>query len=272
MLMTPAVRLQGAVLVPFSNPGLPMSCCAAAELMVSEMLVVCVKLPDVPVTVIVLVPVVAVLLAVNVRTLVDVVGLVPNEAVTPLGKAEVLSDTEPVKPLRSVTEIVLLPLVPCFTVKLVGEADSEKFGVAVAFTVSEMEVVWVKDPEVPVTVTVAVPVVAVLLAVSVNTLLEVVGLVPKLAVTPEGRPEAERLTDPVKPFRSVTEMVLLPLLPWVTLNELGEAESEKSAEPPQLENLKFAMRVLQLKLPLDFRYSLVYQNVQSSVGSTVIAL
>jgi len=37
-------------------------------------------------------------------------------------------------------------------------------------------------------------------------------------------------------------------------------------------NLKLAMRVDQLKLPLAGRYSLVYQKVQSSPGSTVIAL
>jgi hypothetical protein len=37
-------------------------------------------------------------------------------------------------------------------------------------------------------------------------------------------------------------------------------------------NLNEAMRVLQLKLPVDFRYSVVYQNVQSSTGSTVIVL
>lgn len=37
-------------------------------------------------------------------------------------------------------------------------------------------------------------------------------------------------------------------------------------------NLNDAMRVLQLNAPLVFRYSLVYQNVQSSTGSTVIAL
>ena len=118
-----------------------MSCWAAAELMVSEMVVVCVSEPDVPVTVIVLVPVVALLLAVNVSPLVDVVGFVPNEAVTPLGRAELDSVTEPVKPPDGVTVTVLLPLVPCFTVKLAGEAESEKLGVAVAFTVSEMAVV-----------------------------------------------------------------------------------------------------------------------------------
>jgi hypothetical protein len=91
--------------------------------------------------VMVLVPVVAVLLAVKVSTLVDVVGFVPNEAVTPLGSAELESVTDPVKPPEGVTVIVLLPLVPCFTVRLEGEAESEKFGVAVAFTVSEIEVV-----------------------------------------------------------------------------------------------------------------------------------
>lgn len=37
-------------------------------------------------------------------------------------------------------------------------------------------------------------------------------------------------------------------------------------------NLKFAIRVLQLNVPLAFRYSLVYQKVQSSTGSTVMAL
>ena len=55
-------------------------------------------------------------------------------------------------------------------------------------------------PDVPVTVTVAVPVVAVLLAVNVTTLVAAVGLVPKLAVTPAGNPEAERVTLPVNPF------------------------------------------------------------------------
>ena len=89
----------------------------------------------------VLVPVVAVLLAVKVRTLVEVVGFVPKEAVTPLGRAELESVTDPVKPPDAVTVIVLLPLVPCFTVRLEGEAESEKFGVAVALTVSEIVVV-----------------------------------------------------------------------------------------------------------------------------------
>jgi hypothetical protein len=74
-------------------------------------------------------------------------------------------------------------------------------------------VVLVKLPEVPVTVTVTEPVVAVLLAVSVKVLLPVVLLGLKDAVTPEGKPEADKLTLPVKPFTGVTEMVLVPLAP-----------------------------------------------------------
>ena len=70
-----------------------------------------------------------------------------------------------------------MPLLPCVTVKLLGEADSEKLGVAVAFTVSEIDVVWLNVPDVPVIVTEVVPVVAVELAVKVTTLVPVVGLV-----------------------------------------------------------------------------------------------
>jgi hypothetical protein len=197
--------------------------------MVSEMVVVWVSVPDVPVTVMVLVPVVAVALAVNVRTLVDVVGFVPNAAVTPLGNAELDSVTDPVKPLKSVTVIVLLPLVPCLTVKLAGEADREKSGCAGAFTVRLTFVVWVRLPDVPVMVTATVPVVAVLLAVSVSTLVEVVGLVPNVAVTPEGRAdETDNVTLPVNPPEGLTVIVLLPLVPCVTVKLDGEADSEKS--------------------------------------------
>ena len=90
-----------------------------------------------------------------------------------------------------------------------------------------MVVVCVSEPEVPVIVTVDVPVAAVALAVNVTELVDVVGLVPKLAVTPEGKPEADRVTLPVNPPEGVTVMVLLALLPCVTETLEGEAESEK---------------------------------------------
>lgn len=82
-------------------------------------------------------------------------------------------------------------------------------------------------PDVPVMVTVEVPVVAVAVAVNVTVLVDVVGLVPKAAVTPDGKPEADRFTLPVKPPEGVTVIVLLALPPCVTLTLAGEADREK---------------------------------------------
>ena len=69
--------------------------------------------------------------------------------------------------------------------------------------------------EVPVIVTTAVPVVAALPAARVNVLEPVpVTLVgPKVAFTPAGNPEADKLTLPVNPFCAVTATVLVPLVP-----------------------------------------------------------
>jgi hypothetical protein len=175
--------------------------------------------PEVPVIVIVAAPTVAVLDAVSVRVEValpfagGVTGLVENAAVTPLGNPEALKVVAELKPPVLVTVIVLVPLLPCEIVTDAGEALTLKFGEAVALTVNETVVVAVKLPEVPVTVTVDVPVVAVLLAVNVSTLVPVVGFVPNAAVTPLGKPEAARVTLPVNPPASVTEIVLVPVLP-----------------------------------------------------------
>jgi hypothetical protein len=57
-----------------------------------------------------------------------------------------------------------------------------------------MVVLAVTVPAEPVTVTVADPVLAVLEAVSVRTLVDVVGLVPKAAVTPLGKPLRLKVT------------------------------------------------------------------------------
>ena len=245
---------------------------AAAAFTVRVMVVVWVKLPEVPVTVTVAVPVVAVVLAVNVRLLVPVVLAGLKVAVTPAGNPDADKLTLPLKPLLGLTVMVLLAVLPCVTETLAGDAESVKFGAA--FTVSVTVVVWLRLPEVPVIVTVAVPVVAVALAVSVKLLVPVVLAGLKLAVTPAGRPDAERLTVPVNPLTGFTVIVLDPLLPWVTETLVGDAESEKSgvAAAPQLANLKLAMRVFQLKEPVVFMYSVVYQKVQSSTGSTARAL
>ena len=158
-----------------------------------------------------------------------------------------------------------------------GEAEMAKFGGG--FTVSVMVAVCVVEPEVPVMVTVAVPVVADEEAVSVSVEVAVplaggvTGLVENAAVTPLGRPEALSVVAELKPFKLVTVMVLVPLEPCVMVRELGEAETEKSGVVlPQPGNLKLEMRVFQLNVPVVFMYSWVYQNVQSSTGSTCMAL
>jgi hypothetical protein len=195
--------------------------------------VVFVKLPEVPVIVRVTAPVVAVLPAVSVSVL-EFVGLVVlgglKEAVTPAGKPEADKLTLLLKPFCGVTETVLVPLAPCMIDKVFGEAERVKLGTAAAVTVRETVVEFVRVPEVPAIVTVAVPVVAVPLAVSVRVL-EFAGLVVlaglKDAVTPAGSPDADKLTLPVKPFSGATEMVLPPLAPCTSDKVFGEAEREK---------------------------------------------
>jgi hypothetical protein len=194
-------------------------------LTVSAIEVVAVKLPEVPVIVTVAAPVVAVLLAVSVSTLLPVVGLVPNAAVTPLGSPDAARVTLPVNPPTSVTVIVSVALLPRVTARVDADGDSVKPDEG--FTVRAMVVVAVALPEVPVIVTVAVPVVAALLADSVSTLLPVVGLVPNAAVTPLGSPDAARVTLPVNPPTSVTVIVSVALLPRVTARVEAERESVK---------------------------------------------
>src|SRR6266852_5580524 len=72
-----------------------------------------------------------------------------------------------------------------------------------------------------------VPRAAVLLAVSVNMLLLGVLVGLNEAVTPLGRPEADKLTLLLKPFSGVTVMVLAPLVPCTIVKLPGEAEREK---------------------------------------------
>jgi hypothetical protein len=183
------------------------------------------KLPEVPVMVTVTVTVDAVLLAVSVNVLVPTVLVGLKEAVTPLGKPEAAKLTLLLKPFCGVTVMVLVPLVPWVSAKLLGDAESTKLGTGTGLTVRETVVVFDKLPEAPVMVTVAVPVAAALLAVSVNVLVLVVLVGLNEAVTPLGRPEADKLTLPLKPFCEVTVMVLLPLAPWVIVKLLGDAES-----------------------------------------------
>ena len=87
-----------------------------------------VRLPDVPVTVTVNVPVAAELDAVRVRLLVDVAGFVPNVAVTPLGTPDAAKVTLLLNPFAGLIVMVVEPNDPCRIVKVVGAADSVKLG------------------------------------------------------------------------------------------------------------------------------------------------
>lgn len=99
--------------------------------------------------------------------------------------------------------------------------------VTMGFTVSLRVVLAVKLPDTPEMVTVTVPVAAVEVADKVSVLVLEVGFGLNAAVTPLGKPEAERVTLPLKPPTSATVIVLVPLLPCVTLTLLGEADSVK---------------------------------------------
>jgi len=179
-----------------------------------------------------------------------VTGLVENVAVTPLGRPLALSVVAESNPPVLVTVIVLVPLLPWVTVTELGEALTLKAGEVVELTVRAMVVVAVKLPEVPVIVTIAAPVVAEEDAVSVRTLLPVVGLVPNAAVTPLGKPEAARVTLPLNPPTSVTVIVLVPLLPCVTVKLLGEAESVKLGDEDEPANRPISPVVFGLPQPV----------------------
>jgi hypothetical protein len=95
-----------------------------------------------------------------------------------------------------------------------------------------IEVVAVSVPEVPVRVIGYVPATAVLLAVSVSTLVAVAGLVPNAAVTPVGIPDAASVTLAVNGLTSVTVTVSVPLAPWATERVAAEGLSVKLPAPP----------------------------------------
>src|SRR3984957_4727210 len=182
------------------------------------------KLPEVPVTVTVAVPAAAALPATNVRVLVPVVLAVLNDALTPFGRLDAARLTLPPKPFCGLTVRILTPLLPCTRLRLLGDAERPKFGTVITRLIVA---VWLKLPEVPVTVTVAVPAAAALPATNVRVLVPVVLAVLNDALTPFGRLDAARLTPPPKPFCGLTVRILTPLLPCTRLRLLGDAERPK---------------------------------------------
>jgi hypothetical protein len=193
--------------------------------MVRVTVVVLVNAPEIPAIVTVAGPVAAVFEAVNVKTLEAVVELGLKEAVTPLGRPEADRSTVPLKPFCGAIVTVTFPAVPCTTLKLVGNVESVKLPGEITARLIVVELV--RPPETPVTVTVALPSEVELLAVKVSVLVvcALVGL--KEAVTPAGRPEAEKVTLPVKPFQGVTTTAVLAVDPCLTLTLLAKVERVK---------------------------------------------
>jgi len=242
--------------------------------------VVCVTPPPVPVTVIVLVPLVAFLPTAIVMTDDPVpgagIGLGLKPTVTRLPCPEADNEIAELKPFKAVVLIVELPELFRATVSELGEALMLKSGVT-PVTVRETVVVCVTPPPTPVTVIVYVP--GVTLPPTAIVINEVpvpgagIGFVPNVTVTPLGCPLADNVMALLKPFKAVVLMVEVPLLPCATVTDDGDALMVKSGVVlPQFANLKFAMRVAQSNEPVVFMYSCVYQKVQSSTGSTCMAL
>jgi hypothetical protein len=205
---------------------------AEALFTVSLIVVLAVRLPDVPVIVTVVVPAAAAALASSVRVLLEAAGLALNDAVTPLGSPLALRVTLPAKPPAGLIVIALVVLPPASTVGVFGAAVSVKLPTDDSLTASAIVVLAVRLPDVPVIVTIAVPVAAMALAFRVNVLVEVVEFGLNVAVTPLGSPDAASVTLPLNPFSAVTVMVLVPSPPCTIDTLVGEATKAKPLSPP----------------------------------------
>jgi len=108
-------------------------------------------------------------------------------------------------------------------------------------------VAFVKLPDEPVTVTVAVPVVALPLADRVKRLLVVAVFVLKTAVTPLGRPDTVKFTLPLNPFSGLIVMAVEPAAPWANVKLVGDAESVKLG---CVEEVQLFTKLAALTLPM----------------------
>jgi len=115
-----------------------------------------------------------------------------------LGSPENVTVTPPVNPFCAVKVNIVVPVAPWAMVRDVGDAVSVNPGAGAM--VSAMAVFAVSVPEAPVIVIVAFPEAAVLAAVKVSLRGAVPDAEAKVAVTPAGRPDAVRVTAPLKPF------------------------------------------------------------------------
>jgi hypothetical protein len=156
-----------------------------------------------------------------------VAGFGLNAAVTPAGSLETDSVTLPENAFTGLMVMALVTLPPGSMMTVLGEAERVKLGFA---TVRLIGMLFVRLPDVPMIVTVAVFVAALALAVRVSVLLEVAGLGLNAAVTPVGKPDTESVTLPLNPFTGVMVMVLVTLPPGATSRLFGEGKTMKLGE------------------------------------------
>jgi hypothetical protein len=87
---------------------------------------------------------------------------------------------------------------------------------------------WLSEPLVPVTLTVELPMVAVVVVLIVSVVepepVTEVGL--KVPVTPVGNPDTPKFTAPLKPLRAVVETVYDVLPPATTVWDVGDTRIE----------------------------------------------
>jgi hypothetical protein len=184
-----------------------------------------------------------------------VTGFAEAVADTPLGSPFTLKLTAELNPFTLVTVSVVETRSPSSMVKEEGDSERVKFGVSEEeLTERAMVVLRVLDPEVPVIVIVVVPTVADEDAVSVRVDVAlplaggVTGLVENVAVTPLGKPLTLNVAAESKPPVLLTVIVLVPLLPWVTVTEAGDALTLKFGDELE-EPARALSRPLSLGLP-----------------------
>ena len=191
-------------------------------------------------------------------------------ALAPAGRPEMLNAADSALPVTAlvVTEYIAEP--PDTTEADAGDAAMPKSEAAGGVNVTDTDVEWLPDVAVPVIVNVYVPAAAVPASnVSVDALPAVTVEGDSDAVAPAGAPLTLNVTDCAAPLVTAVLIVLVAELPCATVSDAGFAAIEKSlaAGAPQPGNLKEAIRVFQLNVPLAGMYSFAYQNVQSSTGS-----
>jgi hypothetical protein len=215
--LKPFAALMAMVLEPLA-PGVRLKLAGVAESVklagaatVSATVALLIVAPDVPMTVRAKVPGAALVAAVSVKVLVLAADAGLNAAVTPLGRPLTEKETVPLNVPCGVTVMALVPLAPGKRLRLAGDAVMV-YGIA-AFSVKLIVVVLNSVPDVPVMLTMEVPIAAELLAARVNVLVPAMLCGPNVAVTPGGRPEAVNTTAPANPPSGVMMRMLRLELP-----------------------------------------------------------